>query len=71
MKAENDEALLQEQPAVPFSGEEAMGRFLDLHESYQTFINSKFGQQARVFCFAFTFRGDRKFVADVGCFSFL
>lgn len=44
-EAENDEALLQEQPAVPFSGEEAMGRFLDLHELFQTYINSKFGKQ--------------------------
>ena len=32
---------------VPFSGEEGMGRFLDLHEHYNTFTNSKFGKQAR------------------------
>ena len=32
---------------VPFSGEEGMGRFLDLHEHYHTFINAKFGKQAR------------------------
>ncbi|KAL4446223.1 hypothetical protein ABPG77_003030 [Micractinium sp. CCAP 211/92] len=50
-EAENDEALLQEQPAVPFSGEEAMGRFLDLHESFQTFINSKFGKQIDYFTY--------------------
>ena len=47
LQAENDEALLAEQPVVPFSGEEGMGRFLDLHEHYHTFINSKFGKQAR------------------------
>jgi hypothetical protein len=47
LQAENDEALLAEQPVVPFSGEEGMGRFLDLHEHYHTFINAKFGKQAR------------------------
>lgn len=45
VQAENDEALLSEAPAVPFSGEEAMGRFLDLHELFQTYTNSKFGKQ--------------------------
>lgn len=30
---------------VPFSGEEGLGRFLDLHEAFQTFTNSKFGKQ--------------------------
>ncbi|KAI3432859.1 hypothetical protein D9Q98_010442 [Chlorella vulgaris] len=44
-EAETDEALLQEQPMVPFSGEEGLGRFLDLHEAFQTFTNSKFGKQ--------------------------
>ena len=44
-QAENDEALLSEQPVVPFSGEECMGRFLDLHELFQSFVNAKFGKQ--------------------------
>jgi Pre-mRNA-splicing factor SF3A3, of SF3a complex, Prp9 len=30
---------------VEFSGEEALGRFLDVHEHYNRFINSKFGRQ--------------------------
>lgn len=46
-QAENDEALLAEAPSVAFSGEEAMGRFLDLHELHQAFCNAKFGKQAR------------------------
>jgi hypothetical protein len=46
-QAENDEALLGEAPAPLFSGEEAMGRFLDLHEHHQAYLNSKFGKQAR------------------------
>mmetsp|Transcript_6383 Transcript_6383/g.18382 ORF Transcript_6383/g.18382 Transcript_6383/m.18382 type:complete len:504 (+) Transcript_6383:259-1770(+) len=29
---------------VEFSGEESLGRFLDLHESFNRFINSKFGR---------------------------
>lgn len=48
---ENDEALLAEQPAMPFSGEEAFGRFLDVHEPYQVYINSKFGRQVDYFTF--------------------
>ncbi len=42
-QAENDELASQEEPRVEFSGEEGQGRFLDLHEHYHTFINSKFG----------------------------
>lgn len=30
---------------MEFSGEEALGRYLDLHFHYQRFINSKFGKQ--------------------------
>lgn len=43
LQAENDELALREEPKVDFSGEEGQGRFLDLHEHYHTFINSKFG----------------------------
>ena len=43
LQAENDELALREEPKVEFSGEEGQGRFLDLHEHYHTFINSKFG----------------------------
>ena len=45
MQAPNDEALLKQEPRIEFSGEEGYGRYLDLHEPYQTFINSKFGRQ--------------------------
>ncbi|KAL9674372.1 hypothetical protein QQ045_030644 [Rhodiola kirilowii] len=41
--AEEDDELLKEEPQVEFSGEEAMGRYLDLHELYNRYINSKFG----------------------------
>lgn len=45
-QAENDALALRggELP-VEFSGEEALGRFLDVHEHYNRFINSKFGRQ--------------------------
>ena len=45
-QAENDALALRggELP-VDFSGEEALGRFLDVHEHYNRFINSKFGRQ--------------------------
>ncbi|KAK9814485.1 hypothetical protein WJX72_006646 [[Myrmecia] bisecta] len=44
-EAENHEDRLKEQPRVEFSGEEALGRFLDLHEHHNRFLNSKFGRQ--------------------------
>eukprot|EP00271_Cylindrocystis_brebissonii_P006567 TRINITY_DN19344_c0_g2_i1.p1 TRINITY_DN19344_c0_g2~~TRINITY_DN19344_c0_g2_i1.p1 ORF type:complete len:519 (-),score=143.44 TRINITY_DN19344_c0_g2_i1:844-2400(-) len=37
------EELIKEEPHVDFSGEEAFGRFVDMHELYQAFTNSKFG----------------------------
>lgn len=37
------EDLLKEEPVIEFTGEEAFGRYLDLHELYNEFINSKFG----------------------------
>ncbi|KAK4788624.1 hypothetical protein SAY86_019943 [Trapa natans] len=40
---EDFEALLKEEPPVEFSGEEAMGRYLDMHELFYLYINSKFG----------------------------
>ncbi|XP_010544083.1 PREDICTED: splicing factor SF3a60 homolog [Tarenaya hassleriana] len=40
---EDYEALLKEEPVIEFSGEEAFGRYLDLHEMYNQYINSKFG----------------------------
>ncbi|XP_057798707.1 splicing factor SF3a60 homolog [Salvia miltiorrhiza] len=39
------EHLLKEEPVIEFTGEEAFGRYLDLHELYNEYINSKFGQQ--------------------------
>lgn len=39
------ELLLKEESVVEFTGEEAFGRYLDLHELYNDYINSKFGKQ--------------------------
>lgn len=41
---EEYEALLKEEPIIEFTGEEAFGRYLDLHEMYNRYINSKFGE---------------------------
>ncbi|XP_059629057.1 splicing factor SF3a60 homolog [Cornus florida] len=41
---EEYEELLKEEPRIEFSGEEAFGRYLDLHELYNVYINSKFGE---------------------------
>jgi len=40
---ENGAALLGAEPHLAFSGEEGMGRFLDLHEVHQEWQNAKFG----------------------------
>lgn len=40
---EDDTALIGAEPQVPFSGEEANGRCLDLHEHHQAWQNAKFG----------------------------
>ncbi|KAK4485339.1 hypothetical protein RD792_007976 [Penstemon davidsonii] len=41
----NDELLKEEEPIIEFTEEEAFGRYLDLHELYNDYINSKFGKQ--------------------------
>ncbi|KAG5019193.1 hypothetical protein AAZX31_06G121700 [Glycine max] len=38
------ETLLNEEPQIEFSGEESLGRYLDLHELYYQYVNSKFGE---------------------------
>lgn len=38
------EDLLKEEPRIEFSGEEAFGRYLDMHALYQQYVNSKFGE---------------------------
>ncbi|CAI0412856.1 unnamed protein product [Linum tenue] len=40
---EQYEALLKEEPVIEFTGEEAHGKYLDLHELYNQYINAKFG----------------------------
>ncbi|CAK9192058.1 hypothetical protein BDL97_01G100600 [Sphagnum fallax] len=40
---DDPEELLKEEPYIDFSGEEAYGKFLDMHELYNRFLNSKFG----------------------------
>ncbi|KAL8137091.1 hypothetical protein V2J09_003092 [Rumex salicifolius] len=41
---EEFEQMFKEDPLLDFSGEEAFGRYLDLHEFYNKYINSKFGE---------------------------
>ncbi|XP_042429725.1 splicing factor SF3a60 homolog [Zingiber officinale] len=43
---EEYEELLKEEPHIEFSGEEAFGRYLDMHELYNEYINSKFGDSS-------------------------
>uniref|UniRef100_A0A0E0D5Q9 Matrin-type domain-containing protein n=1 Tax=Oryza meridionalis TaxID=40149 RepID=A0A0E0D5Q9_9ORYZ len=49
------EELLKEEPAIEFTGEEAFGRYLDLHELYNEFINSKFGTPMEYSAYVGTF----------------
>lgn len=48
-EAEDEESMLKFEPEVEFSGEESMGRYLDLHELYNHFINAKFGSKIDYF----------------------
>lgn len=41
---EEYEQMFKEDPILDFSGEEGFGRYLDLHEFYNRYINSKFGE---------------------------
>ena len=45
VQAEPDDEALKEVVEVPFSGEEAGGRYLDLHEPFHRWVNAKFGSQ--------------------------
>ncbi|XP_062217876.1 splicing factor SF3a60 homolog [Phragmites australis] len=49
------EELLKEEPVIEFTGEEAFGRYLDLHELYNEFINSKFGAPMEYSAYVGTF----------------
>ena len=44
-QAEDDSAALKHEPPLEFSGEEALGRYLDLHGHHMAFVNSPFGRQ--------------------------
>ncbi|KAK6925991.1 Splicing factor SF3a60 /Prp9 subunit, C-terminal [Dillenia turbinata] len=57
---EDFEALLKEEPRVEFSGEEAFGRYLDLHELYNDYINSKFGEPVEYSAFLDVFSQPEK-----------
>jgi hypothetical protein len=45
LQAEDDSPLLKEEPHVEFTGEEGLGRFLDLHDLYLRFLNLRNQQQ--------------------------
>uniref|UniRef100_A0ACD5VTM5 Uncharacterized protein n=1 Tax=Avena sativa TaxID=4498 RepID=A0ACD5VTM5_AVESA len=59
-ETDDHEELLKEEPAVEFSGEEAFGRYLDLHELYNEFINSKFGSLMEYSAYVGTFSQTEK-----------
>lgn len=52
---DDPEELLKEEPWVDFSGEEANGRFLDLHELYNQYCSNKFGQSIEYSAFLVDF----------------
>eukprot|EP00245_Coleochaete_scutata_P011206 TRINITY_DN4114_c0_g1_i1.p1 TRINITY_DN4114_c0_g1~~TRINITY_DN4114_c0_g1_i1.p1 ORF type:complete len:513 (-),score=146.40 TRINITY_DN4114_c0_g1_i1:146-1684(-) len=43
-RQDNMEDFLHEEPEVEFSGEENFGKYVDMHELYNKYINAKFGQ---------------------------
>uniref|UniRef100_A0A1D1XTF9 Splicing factor 3A subunit 3 n=1 Tax=Anthurium amnicola TaxID=1678845 RepID=A0A1D1XTF9_9ARAE len=54
------EELLKEEPLIEFSGEEAFGRYLDMHELFNEYINSKFGERIEYSTFLETFSQTHK-----------
>lgn len=54
-QAENDEHLLREEPHVEFTGEEGLGRYLDLNEHHMRFFAAKFGRRLEYFEYLTTF----------------
>ena len=48
VQAEDGSALLKEEPHVEFTGEEGLGRYLDLHDLFLRFHNSKLGGKQQV-----------------------
>lgn len=46
-EAEDSSALLKEEPHVEFTGEEGLGRYLDLHDLFLRFHNSKLGPKQK------------------------
>ncbi|KAG0461244.1 hypothetical protein HPP92_021180 [Vanilla planifolia] len=52
---EDFEEIVKEEPHVEFSGEEAFGRYLDMHELFNEFINSKFGEPVEYSAYLDTF----------------
>ncbi|XP_039116531.1 splicing factor SF3a60 homolog [Dioscorea cayenensis subsp. rotundata] len=57
---EEFEELLKEEPYVEFSGEEAFGRYLDMHELFNEYINSKFGEPIEYSAYLDTFSHTHK-----------
>ncbi|CAA7034050.1 unnamed protein product [Microthlaspi erraticum] len=41
----DNEAVLKEDPVIAFTGEECFGRYLDLHDLHNQYINSSFGER--------------------------
>lgn len=44
-EGDGNEALLGPEPTLAFSGEEGLGRYLDLHELHRQYVNAKFGKE--------------------------
>lgn len=59
-ETDDHEELLKKEPNIEFSGEEAFGRYLDLHELYNEFINSKFGSLMEYSAYVGTFSQTEK-----------
>ncbi|WOL20473.1 splicing factor [Canna indica] len=57
---EEYEELLKEEPHIEFTGEEAFGRYLDMHELFNEYINSKFGEPMEYSAFLDSFTQTQK-----------
>ncbi|KAJ4840073.1 hypothetical protein Tsubulata_011458 [Turnera subulata] len=64
---EEYENRLKEEPEIRFTGEEAFGKYLDLHELYYDYVNSKFGERIEYSAYLDIFSQPEKISRKLKC----
>ena len=59
------DAALEEPPAVEFTGEEGLGRYVDLHQHFSAFVNAPFGRKVEYLAFLDALCDGHTFVSSI------